>query len=155
ALEVAQALAHSILEAYRIAAIRRGFYVQASVTEGGHLAEVVMTNHPYIKMVYPIRAKSYKKHEAMVPAEARAIWEAVGVDFSTVDYGKNALQGSINAVHYHTSIPKSPQGDFFDARIAYVYGIMRLTQISKVINFALYNTSHFLSTTIYGVRDVR
>lgn len=154
-IEVAHALARSILEAYSIARARKGFYVQASVTEGGHLAEVVMTNHPYIKMVYPIRAKSYKKHEAMIPQETRAIWEAVGVDFATVDYGKNPLQGSINAVHYHTSIPRSLGDALFDARIAYVYGIMRLTQISKVMNFALYNTSHLLSTAINGVSDVR
>ena len=155
AVEVAHALARSILEAYSIASARKGFYVQASVTEGGHLAEVVMTNHPYIKMVYPTRAQSYKQHEAIVPQETRAIWEAVGVDFATVDYSKHPLQGSINAIHYHTSIPKSPAGDFFDARIAYTYGIMRLTQISKVMNFALYNTSHLLSTPIDGISDIR
>ena len=154
-IEVAHALARATLEAYAIARIRSGFYVQASVTEGGYLHDVVMTDHPYIKMVYPIRSRSYKQHEWMVPPETKAIWEAVGVDFSTVDYGKNPLQGSINAVHYHTSIPKSLRGDFFDARIAYVYGLLRLTQLCKVINFALYNTRQFLSIPIAGVYDVR
>ena len=159
ALEIAKSLACSTLEAYHTAQLRSAFYVQASVSEGGHPSQVKITNHPYILTLFPIRAESYKQHARSIPQETRTIWRKLGVageDFSQLSYGDPPLHGTVNASHFHTSNPTIPGNDeLYDARIAYTYGLLRLTQMSKIIHFCLYNTRHLLNTSFDDVKDVR
>jgi hypothetical protein len=159
ALEIAKSLACSTLEAYQTAQIRSAFYVQASVSEGGHLSQVKVTDHPYILTLFPIRAESYKQHAHAIPYETKNIWRklgAAGEDFSQTNYGDPPLHGTVNASHFHTSNPTIPgTDDIYDARIAYTYGLLRLTQMSKAMNFCLYNTKHLLHASFDEVKDVR
>ena len=141
ALDIAKVLGKTVQQGEKVAELRKGNYVIASVPEGGSPEQLGLTDHPKI-------ISSFERGQTGVydgaPQETKNIAKELGLD----------KQVPYNGTHVHTSNPELPNGKF-DARAAYAAGILETTQMAQVENFMLANTRDYLGMHMDNMKDVR
>ena len=151
-VEIAHALSAAVLEGYEIAEKRGGLLVYSSVPEGGSFDQAMITPHPYLLSFAPKVLDFTLKNWDKIPQEAKDLYNLLGVNILDYFQETGILNWPVNALHVHNGVAQIE--GLADTRIAYAYGIIRLTEFAKLFSLLLYNTSYFYGVDT-GLKDVR
>lgn len=153
-IQIARGLGEAVLKGYQVAEARDGLIVYSSVVEGGDFFQAQITPHPYLLSFAPKVLDFTLSNWEKIPENTKDLYAFLGIDIRRYLEETGVLNWPVNALHVHNGIPLFE--NLADPRIAYTYGVLRQTLMTKVFSFMLYNSCHFygVETNLLDVRSV-